>query len=102
MREWYARRTFEERREMRHGRNMDEVRRRDRKRHERMKDDPTYMARRSAVLALNAAVKKGEIVRQPCEVCGADAQAHHDDYSRPLDVRWLCTKHHAEHHTSIP
>jgi len=37
--------------------------------------------------------------RQPCEVCGAQkAQAHHDDYSKPLDVRWLCTTHHAEWH----
>lgn len=25
-------------------------------------------------------------------------RAHHDDYSRPLDVRWLCQPHHLEHH----
>ena len=35
----------------------------------------------------------------PCEVCGATkAQAHHCNYSKPLDVRWLCPKHHAEWH----
>lgn len=47
------------------------------------------------------AVAAGSLVRQPCEVCGTDerVQAHHDDYSRPLDVRWLCTQHHAEQHT---
>jgi hypothetical protein len=45
------------------------------------------------------AVKKGLIQRKPCEVCGAHrAQAHHDDYSKPLDVVWLCSTHHAERH----
>jgi len=40
--------------------------------------------------------------RQPCEVCGArPAEAHHDDYSRPLEVRWLCKRHHAEHHRIV-
>lgn len=39
------------------------------------------------------------LVRLPCEICGNEvAQAHHDDYSKPLDVRWLCTTHHAEWH----
>lgn len=44
------------------------------------------------------AIRKGALKPQPCEKCGAKAQAHHDDYSKPLDVRWLCVKHHAEHH----
>lgn len=45
-------------------------------------------------------IKAGRIHRQPCEVCGVSApiEAHHDDYSKPLDVRWLCRKHHREHH----
>lgn len=45
------------------------------------------------------AVARGDLVRQPCEVCGAHkVHAHHDDYSRPLDIRWLCPPHHREHH----
>ena len=45
------------------------------------------------------AIRDGKLKRQPCEVCGNQiAQAHHDDYSKPLDVRWLCTTHHAEWH----
>ena len=41
----------------------------------------------------------GKIKKQPCEQCGnTTAHAHHDDYSRPLLVKWLCPKHHAEHH----
>lgn len=55
--------------------------------------------KRAAVTAVNNAIRSGRINRQPCEVCGnPKAQAHHDDYSKPLDVRWLCTKHHAEWH----
>jgi ribosomal protein S27AE len=46
-----------------------------------------------------AAVAAGKLVRQPCEVCGATvAQAHHDDYDKPLEVRWLCKPCHWAHH----
>lgn len=45
------------------------------------------------------AIKAGRLVRQPCEACGASVvHAHHDDYSKPLSVRWLCPTHHREHH----
>lgn len=46
------------------------------------------------------AVRNGRLVRGPCETCGTTnkVQGHHDDYTKPLDVRWLCPKHHAEHH----
>jgi hypothetical protein len=45
------------------------------------------------------AIRDGRLIRQPCEVCGAEkVEAHHDDYSKPLEVRWLCRKHHLEHH----
>lgn len=48
---------------------------------------------------LTKAVKRGEIDRAPCAVCGLkDAEAHHEDYSRPLDVIWLCHAHHMELH----
>ncbi len=54
--------------------------------------------KRAAHIAVGNALRDGKLKRQPCEVCGAVAQAHHDDYSKPLAVRWLCTKHHAEWH----
>lgn len=45
------------------------------------------------------AIQRGEIIRQPCSVCGLEkAHAHHEDYSKPLDVMWLCRKHHREIH----
>ena len=45
------------------------------------------------------ALKSGKITRRFCEVCGSKkSQAHHEDYSKPLDVRWLCFRHHREAH----
>lgn len=45
------------------------------------------------------AVYFGLLVQRPCERCGAEeVQAHHEDYSKPLDVRWLCLVHHGEAH----
>lgn len=46
-----------------------------------------------------AAISCGIIEQSPCEVCGSDfALAHHDDYNKPLKVRWLCRIHHVEWH----
>ena len=35
-----------------------------------------------------------------CECCGAGKKlhAHHDDYAKPLKVRWLCASCHGEWH----
>jgi hypothetical protein len=45
------------------------------------------------------AIGIGVLVPAPCEKCGAvNAQVHHEDYENPLDVRWLCRKHHLEYH----
>ncbi len=52
-----------------------------------------------ARIRLRSAVAGGKIQKKPCEVCGnVKVDAHHDDYSKPLSVRWLCRKHHMEHH----
>jgi len=52
-----------------------------------------------ARLAVSNALRAGLLTRAPCEVCGARAQAHHEDYRRPLDVRWFCPTHHRRHHS---
>ena len=46
----------------------------------------------------NVYLRRGKIERQGCEVCGGSAEMHHDDYSKPLEVRWLCRVHHLAHH----
>ena len=63
---------------------------------ERERRDPT---KARAVSAVTNAVRSGKLVRQPCETCGATpSEGHHDDYSKPLSVRWLCFRHHRELH----
>lgn len=49
---------------------------------------------------VHRAIESGKLVRMPCEVCGSTERihAHHDDYEKPLEVRWLCHTHHIEHH----
>jgi hypothetical protein len=57
---------------------------------------------RSAQTELNDAVKAGRLERMPCEVCGdTKSHGHHPDYSKPLEVIWLCAKHHAEEHKRL-
>lgn len=51
--------------------------------------------------ALQSAVRKGTVLKPSvCDRCGDEAKldAHHTDYSKPLDVLWLCRGcHKAEH-----
>ena len=45
------------------------------------------------------AVKIGRLIKECCETCGdIKTEAHHEDYSKPLDVNWLCRKHHLKLH----
>lgn len=56
---------------------------------------------------IRTAIAKGILIPEPCEICGVfgkdergrrKVDAHHDDYNKPLNVRWLCVKHHREWH----
>ena len=50
--------------------------------------------------SLTKAIRAGTLERQPCEICGnARVEGHHEDYSLPLLVRWLCKHHHLEAHS---
>lgn len=49
-----------------------------------------------------AARKRGEIIPEPCERCNApDALAHHEDYSKPLEIMWLCPSCHMQRHREL-
>jgi len=56
--------------------------------------------KKSAHAKLAYAVKHGKLLKQSCSVCkDPKSEAHHVDYSKPLEVIWLCKKHHGELHT---
>jgi hypothetical protein len=47
------------------------------------------------------AIKAGKLVRLPCWCGETKVEGHHLDYSKPLEVIWLCRKHHAGLHRSL-
>ena len=45
------------------------------------------------------AVRHGVLTPMPCRICKCiDVVAHHEDYSKPLEVLWYCRRHHARLH----
>jgi len=55
--------------------------------------------KRAAHIIVGNAIRDKRLTKEPCEKCGeTNVDGHHDDYEKPLEVRWLCKKHHAEHH----
>lgn len=92
-RDYYV--AYDKRREQESHRKADKAEAR--KRHRAAHSDK-YRARQ----AVANAIRSGALVKQPCEQCGSNVMihAHHDDYSKPLDVRWLCKDCHWRHHNA--
>ncbi len=62
----------------------------------RRQNDPE---RFSASYLTSNAIRDGRLKRKPCVICGlVEVEAHHEDYSNPLNVVWLCRKHHLAIH----
>lgn len=57
-----------------------------------------YPTKAFARYTTSNAIRDGKLIRQPCIICGGKAEAHHPDYSKPLEVIWLCNFHHRMEH----
>jgi hypothetical protein len=58
--------------------------------------------KKRANVIVKRALERGDLIRQPCERCGnLDVEAHHEDYSEPLVIVWLCPKHHGARHREL-
>lgn len=67
------------------------------------REDPEYALHvlKDRVRSLTRSyISRGILIKGTCEACGTNENidAHHDDYAKPMDIRWLCKKHHREHH----
>jgi hypothetical protein len=51
-----------------------------------------------AHIIVGNSIRAGSITRHGCQICGGKAHAHHEDYSKPLEITWLCPTHHSELH----
>lgn len=61
----------------------------------------SYPDRTKARHAVTNAVRDGRLTPWPvCAMpeCTCKPEAHHPDYSQPLDVVWLCDRHHKDAH----
>ncbi len=59
--------------------------------------------KRAANIIVNNAIHDGRLIRQSCEQCNSNecVHGHHEDYTKPLDVIWLCPPCHGKRHREI-
>lgn len=63
------------------------------------RDWDKFRDKRNARLKVFHALRSGKIKKKCCKECGSvDTQGHHEDYSKPLEVIWLCPMHHTQIH----
>jgi len=86
--------------------NLDKIRAYDRGRGNRQNADyitgyrEKYPRKYKAHIMVGNAIRDGKLFIEPCCDCGAEdgVHAHHDDYAKPLNIRWLCAAHHSQWH----
>lgn len=86
--------------------NLDRIREYDRKRGNRQdkkyrdRYKEKYPNKYKAHNIVSNAIRDGKLFKESCEVCGSEdnIHAHHDDYLKPLNIRWLCAACHSQWH----
>ena len=65
-----------------------------------LRRNPAVRHKILAVRKLNHALESGKVKKLPCQQCGSTKrpEAHHPDYSKPLEVTWLCRDCHIQIH----
>ena len=73
--------------------------RREQLRRYKRKSNLKFPGKRRARMKVASHLKNKRLIKQDCETCGdKETEAHHPDYRKPLDVIWLCKKHHLQQH----
>src|SRR5688572_12977486 len=68
-----------------------------RPKHSQLSDEQRLKANVRAIVKYY--IKIGTVQKLNCSVCNSPrSEAHHEDYSKPLEVIWLCRPHHLERH----
>ena len=79
----------------------DEGREANRLRSRKYRNDPVNRMKEKARSIVNVRVRSKEIIKPDfCTECGktGKVEAHHDDYTKPLEVLWVCRKCHFKKH----
>jgi hypothetical protein len=67
--------------------------------HYRLIQKQRYPEKCKARQLVKNAIKSGKILRGKCVICNSEnAEAHHEDYTKPLEIIWVCKTHHKEFH----
>lgn len=65
---------------------------------DKWKNDDTFWLRMQIRQLTDKCIRRGIITPGPCSAIGSECEgrieAHHDDYGRPFEIRWLCQRHH--------
>lgn len=62
-----------------------------------------FPEKHAAHLAVQRALYSGKLIKEACSICGTNdsIHAHHEDYAKPLEVIWLCRRHHQDKHKEL-